>query len=166
MARIMKTDEFIRAVLGALPDRRVEGKKRLQKLVYFLSEAGADSEASFFLKNFGPYSAEVDNATAMLTIFGGLEESSKAVGTSDYLTTVYALPADSGDVSQLDPVLAGKLQSFNAFSTIELEIASTVRLFMTQGSQYEEAVRLTKNMKPTKATEKVLQKVPSILKVL
>lgn len=165
MARIMKTDQFILALLGALPERRVEGKKRLQKLVYFLNEAGADSDASFFLKNFGPYSAEVDNATILLTIFGGIEETSKTVGSSDYLTTVYSLPQNE-DAPQLETRLASKLRDLNQYSTIDLEIASTIHLFQKQGNSYEDAVRLTKNMKPTKANEKTLQRAPEILRIL
>ena len=166
MARIMKTEEFIRALIAALPGRKIEGKKRLQKLAYFIQEAGADGGAKFYLKNFGPYSAEVDNSTVLLTILGGLEETSKVVGKSDYLTTVYSLPDDDLDIPELPDQLKSKLASLDRFTTIELEIASTVRLFEQQGNQFEKAVQLTKEMKPTKASEKVLQKVPEILRVI
>lgn len=163
----MQTNEFILSVLNALPEHRVEGKKRLQKLCYFLKRSGSEFEANFALKNFGPYSSEVDNATALLAMFGGLEETSRTVGSSAYLTTVFSLPqAELDNSPYLDDRFRERLMKFDQFSTLELEIASTVDFFMQQQNSFDVAVGLTREMKPTKTTDYVLSKVPQVLDII
>lgn len=167
IGRIMSTEDFIRALLAKLPHNQVEGKKRLQKLVYLLKESGADVDATFTLKNFGPYSADVDNSAIFLTITGDLEESSKVVGSSGYVTTVFTLPVDEvTKAPELDPALVAKLSAFNSYTTIELEIAATVHYFESETKDRERAIALTRDMKPTKTRGAVVQKVPEILSLI
>ncbi len=43
----MHAEDAVLAIITALPDRRIKGKKRLQKLAFFLKSAGAKFDARF-----------------------------------------------------------------------------------------------------------------------
>lgn len=157
----MTLERFIQELIASTPKRRVEGKKRLQKLVYLLKNAGIDSGASFFLKDYGPFSREVENAADIMSIFGDLEETAETVGYNGYMATVYSLP----DAAQLEPDLkmSEVLSELERFRSVELEVASTILYFEGEGQDRETAVDSTRDMKPSKTTDRVLIAADKIL---
>ena len=162
----MRTNEFLLAVLCALPEHRVKGKKRLQKLTYLLKEAGAEFDADFRLKDFGPFSYDVADAAKMMTYFGEIDESEEEVGYANQLMTVYSLegkPECKGIENLIKDNLLIVLEEIDKFSTLELEVAATVRFLESEGLDRDAAIERTKALKPTKSREEIIEKVPDIL---
>lgn len=57
-------EDIVVAVVTAAPERRLTSRVRLQKVVYLLDRLGLDSGLAFDYHHYGPYSRELDNATA------------------------------------------------------------------------------------------------------
>jgi uncharacterized protein YwgA len=108
----------------------VRGKKRLQKLVHLWQASGVDIAVNFKIKYYGPYSREIDNSCALLSLFGDIEEKEIAAGYANYLTTEYSLPANY-PISELNIDDSAKqiLATLDDFGTIDLEVASTIVFF-------------------------------------
>jgi len=49
----MNAEGLILAILSELPEHQIRGKTRLQKLAYFVADAGA-ADVGFYLHNYGP----------------------------------------------------------------------------------------------------------------
>lgn len=157
----MPLEQFIKETVAATPQRKVEGKKRLQKLIFLLDQAGFKSGASFLLKDYGPFSREVESAADIMSIFGDLTEQPVKTGYSNYIAIEYSLPdAESVSPSKEMIDIVGFLDRFR---TVELEIASTIRFFEVSGISKSEAIRRTRQMKPSKSTERVILAATSIL---
>lgn len=157
----MPLDNFIKELIAATPNRRVEGKKRLQKLVFLLDDAGFDSGATFFLKDYGPFSREVENAADMMSIFGEILEKNVTTGYSNYIATAYALP--EGETVYPDDNLRSIVEFLEKFRSVELEVASTIRFFENEGLSFTDAVAATKEIKPSKSTNRVLDSAKQVL---
>lgn len=52
----------------------IQGRKRMQKVVYFLQQAGCPIDAEYTLHHYGPYSRDVANVTDVMVAEGLLEE--------------------------------------------------------------------------------------------
>jgi uncharacterized protein len=157
----MPLEDFIKEVIAATPNRRIEGKKRLQKLIYLLESAGFDTEASFFLKDYGPFSREVENAADMMSIFGELVERNVLTGYSNYIATAYELP-ENLEVHP-DDRLAGLVRHLEKYRSVELEIASTIKYFENEGQSLYQAIESTKAIKPSKSTDRVISAANEVL---
>jgi uncharacterized protein len=160
----MLLNQFIRQVIASTPEHRVVGKKRLQKLVFLLSDFGYEIDAKFFLKDYGPFSREVEYEADMMTIFGEVVEKDVSVGYSNYKATEYSLSDDPK--ADIDNAMSFYLKFFEEFRTVELEVASTIHYFIIEGRSREVAVELTKTMKPSKTTDRVLESASKILNYL
>jgi uncharacterized protein len=57
-------EDVVVAVIAAAPDGRLASRIRLQKSVYLLDRLGFESGFEFEYHHYGPYSRELDNATA------------------------------------------------------------------------------------------------------
>lgn len=161
----MDTSELILSILGTLPDHKIVGKKRLQKLVYLLIEAGAPCQAHYALKDFGPYSGEVERQTSLLSIIGLIEERDVQVGYANYLATAYTIPEPAFDAPKLKGNLQQCLTCLNDYSTVELEIASTIRFF-NKTTDLETAINMTADMKPSKAKPEVIKNALAALECI
>lgn len=158
----MDASELILAILRDVPAREVRGKKRLQKLAYLLKEAGVTTDAEFFLHDYGPYSTNIAQSASMLAFVGHVSESEEPVGASRTFVTVYR-PDDPPPGPRLSSAHRDLLRFLDQFSTVELEVAGTVRLFERKGYTREVAVARTQAMKPNKAIPLVLGKAEAIL---
>jgi uncharacterized protein len=162
----MTVDKYIKEIIASVPSKRVEGKKRLQKLVFLVSEAGFPVDAKFFLKDYGPFSRDVEIASDFMSIFGELIESSTQTGYSNYIATVYELPSDQIDSISPSEDFSEVVRIMDSFRTVELEIASTIRYFQDQGLPFSSALHETREMKPSKSTDKVIGRAKEILSYL
>ncbi len=158
-------DQFIKNIVSSTVDRCVEGKKRLQKLVFLVDDAGFDSGAVFLLKNYGPYSRDIENRSELMTIFGELVETQASTGYKNYRTTVYSIPDDDYS-EEIDYNFSSLVRKLDKFRTIELEIASTIRFFERHGNTYSDALESTKKIKPSKTIESIVTKANEILKIV
>lgn len=52
----------------------IKGRKRMQKVIYFLQQAGCPIDADYTLHHYGPYSRDVANVTDVMVAEGLLKE--------------------------------------------------------------------------------------------
>lgn len=160
----MDTEDFVKRVLYLAPGRSVEGKKRLQKLAFFCQQAGMISNAHFYLYDFGPFSADVARAVDMLVFSGEISEEDRLISNVGRYVKVFTLDdcifPDSDDDKFHD-----LMNELSHYSTLELEIASTIFYFEQRGETHEEAIGSTKNLKPGKSKPRVVAEADKLLSV-
>lgn len=161
--RMMDAEKLVLAVLGTIPSHEVRGKKRLQKLAFFAVNKGANSDVRYFLHDFGPFSPEVANATDFLSCVGEIAESEAQFSKTKRYMTVYRLANPSSEPERLPKEAADAIKQLNEYTTLELEIASTVLYFLRDGHSLNEAVDATKQLKPSKSLPKVIQRAQEAL---
>lgn len=138
-------------------DEGLKGRKRLQKMVYFLQAAGWDLGAEYSLHHFGPYSRDVAEASDDLVAMGVIDERDEQIPTngSSVLQYIYTLNPQRGTVSVEEAEsrspdaklganefreFAVRLQNENLWV---LELGSTIHFFYNSpsGGDWEAAVR-------------------------
>src|SRR5258705_142192 len=68
-------DRYQLAMIGSWADERgIQGRKRLQKVVFFLQAAGCPLDCRFTLHHYGPYSRDVADVCDEMVAAGLLEE--------------------------------------------------------------------------------------------
>jgi uncharacterized protein YwgA len=159
----MDAESLVLAVLGAVPRQEVGGKKRLQKLAFFAIQTGAKCNARFFLHDFGPFSTEVATATEVLSFFGAISEREEQLPKTKRYYKVYRLQDTKTELENLPEGASDALRTLSEYSTIELEIASTIRYYMNAGQAAESAIEATKKLKPTKSAPKIVQRAEEAL---
>lgn len=159
----MDAEALILAVLDAVPNHEIQGRKRLQKMSYFAVQTGTEANVRFFLHDFGPFSADVANAADLLAFLGDLEEQDVALGPTKRYSKRYRLADPQSVPARLPRESAEALRALNEFSTIELEIASTIFYFMSQRMNEPQAVEATKKLKPSKSQPKIISRAKDAL---
>lgn len=159
----MTPREAILAVLDAIPDHKIEGKKRLQKLVQLLKFSGAPIQASFVIHHYGPYSVSIAEAADELCLMNEINCKEEPRGSYGMFQAIYTLGKESRRIKQLSDKHKNILLKLNKYTTIELEIAATISLFRMEGLPEREATGKTKDLKPTRAIPRVLGKASEIL---
>lgn len=150
-------------MLDAVPEHKIQGRKRLQKLSYFAVQTGTKADVHFFLHDFGPFSADVANAADLLSFLGDVKESDVPVGPTKRYSKLYQLADPKAVPARLPKSSADALRALSSFSTIELEIASTIFYFMSQQMNEVEAIEATKKMKPSKSQPKIINRAKDAL---
>lgn len=158
----MELKDLILAIVGAT--EKVEGRKRLQKIVHLLQEAGTDVKADFRLHHYGPFSDDVVTASELLVLFGELEEEQEPAGAYQTYQYLYRLPSSASHRVNTD--LKRLIQALNKFSTSELEVASTIAFYESHGADHSTAIEKTQFMKPNKAIPPVIRKAEEILRLV
>lgn len=162
----LKTTEFVPALLRALPDQEIQGRKRLQKLAYLLKLGGAELEADFRLSHYGPFSRELAEATDLLTLGGIVDEVRQPSGVFQTFVSLYSLVADSGEEEILEEKAADLVRRLDKFTTVVLEVAATIGYLTEEGMESREALAKTKSMKPTKTTNSVIEQARESLDIV
>lgn len=131
---------------------KLRGRKRLQKVVCLLREAGCQMKTEFFLHHYGPYSRDVAEACDALAAAGLLEEStSQNPAGVEY---AYELSDRTGELLQqaaqhaeLGPALA-ELERYQPLArrlldedVAKLELASTIAFFHRTHRDWNSAVQ-------------------------
>lgn len=161
----MHTDDFVINLLANLPDRCIEGKKRLQKFAYLLKESGVELDSSFRLWNFGPYSTDLESATDFLTLFGDLQ-SGTAETAGGYLVNKYCLPKNSGPPNKFSSQTTNLVSQLDKYKTVELEVASTILYFINEGQVLDDAVKSTERIKPSKSTKNIVKAAIEVIEMI
>jgi uncharacterized protein YwgA len=163
----MDAEGLVLGVLAAMPNATVKGKKRLQKLAFFAKECGADASVNFRIHDFGPYSFEVSNAADTLSVFGYISESDEVVGSTHRYVKVYHLDNTSFIKDNLPESTAECLRKLNKYTSIELEVASTIRYFYAHESlDMQSAIDATKDLKPSKTSQPIVNRAIEALSEL
>jgi uncharacterized protein len=158
----MQIDEVILAVVETAG--KVEGRKRLQKMVHLLQVAGVNVPAEFRIHHYGPFSDELASVAGSMVLEGELEEEAEPVGPYDTYQYLYSAP--SSGRSRINSEMKALIQTLDRYSTVELEVASTIAFFEEQGHDRQEAIEQTKSIKPRKTTARVLRQAEEILSQL
>ena len=162
----MKPTDFILATLEAIPNHKILGRKRLQKLSMLLQHAGADLDAEFSLHHYGPFSSELAEAADDLFVDGLINEQRRSVGTYGMRQSEYSLSEPDEFEEKLQQPFDDLLLKLNEFTTIELEMASTIAFFERENGNRKKAVAEASSIKPTKAIPPVLEKAEAILETI
>lgn len=158
----LEATDFVRAIIASAPDHCVRGKKRLQKFAYLLTSIGAKSDANFIIWDYGPYSREIASAAEYLTAFGYLNETEEQVGQFRTFTSVYSSSEIEND-PKLEPKFINALSCLSNYSNIELEVAATIQFFIKSGKSPPQAIGQTKQLKPTKSSQAVVERSLEII---
>jgi len=157
----LSTDAAIIAALVGAPRNRIHGKKRLQKILAIAKDLGEQIDTEFRLLHYGPFSADVAAHADFLYYTGKIDCVEEQVGPNGYFTTVYTLSKGVEVPPQADRLQ--RIASYlSTFTTLELEIASTLSYFLRSNSATRAEAR-TIEFKREKASAQILRKAKDIL---
>lgn len=148
-------------------DAGFQGRKRLQKVVYFLQEAGCPLNCRFTLHHFGPYSREVADACDELVAAGLVSEIGGP--SSGNLQYNYALKLETRLALERTPDL--EMQRFRELGThlIEenlwsLELGATILYFHSQERDWSRALTQACEFKKVSASAEASEKSLALAK--
>ena len=130
-------------ILSWAGESGLQGRKRLQKVVYFLQQAGCRLDCRYTLHHFGPYSRDVADACDEMVAAGLIEEEARPQSWGTQYS--YKLAPRTGELlSQAND------QSMEPFSSLGadlisqdiwlLELGSTIQFFYGQTRDWAEAL--------------------------
>jgi uncharacterized protein YwgA len=125
----MKEREDVVAAVVAAAGGRLTGRVRLQKTVYLLDQLGLNSGFAYEYYHYGPYSRDLDNATADAKAFGLIEEDFDHRVSDGAMYSVFRLKADAKPEAFVgfDRGRAEELVSLFACTNVTvLELAATI----------------------------------------
>lgn len=124
----MEREDIVAAILDAAGGQ-LTGRVRLQKVVYLLDRLGLQSGFDYDYHHYGPYSRDLDSATADGRAFGLIEERHEHRQSDGAMYSVFELKGMATDEAfgRLGRVRAGELvQLFKQTNITVLELAATV----------------------------------------
>jgi uncharacterized protein len=145
-----------------LNGRRLIGKTRLQKSVYFLEALGVGFGFEFEYHHYGPYSEELAQFTDDARVLGLLKE--------DWHTSQdgaeYAVFSDTGawqaGEKSIDQKRRETLTLLKEYSAVELELAATAHFFQQKGDT-DRAWAETRERKASKISDSRVARAKTLL---
>lgn len=125
----MREREDVVAAVLAAAGGALTGRVRLQKAVYLMDRLGLESGLSFDYHHYGPFSRDLDNATADAKAFGLVEEEFEQRQSDGATYSIFRLKGQpkADAYGGLGAKRAEELaQVFAATSVTILELAATV----------------------------------------
>ena len=124
----------------------IQGRKRLQKVVYFLQQAGCSLDCRYTLHHFGPYSRDVADICDEMVAAGLIDESGEPEPYSGYMQYAYKLKPQT--VVLLEKTPETSMRSFRELgerligeNLWPLELGSTILFFFQQSNDWSCAMR-------------------------
>ena len=136
----------------------LQGRKRMQKVVFMLQAAGCPHNADFFLHHYGPYSEHVARLADEMTRMQLLTESARPAPNGlqysydlpnqirQELCALEATPQGQEWAGQLAP-FEEKAKQFLQADLRQLEYASTIVYFRRLGHDWAQAVEMAVSFK-------------------
>lgn len=121
--------EYVVAGVVAAAGGRLTGRVRLQKVVYLLDRLGLNSGFTYEYHHFGPFSRELDGATADAQAFLGLSEefAHRSIDGARYSVFSYSGVVDENVFGSVGRERACSLMgTFAATNVTVLELAATI----------------------------------------
>jgi uncharacterized protein len=153
---VMEREDIVTAVVAAAGGA-LTGRVRLQKTVYLLDRLGLKSGFEYEYHHYGPYSRDLDNATADAKAFRLLEEALERRQSDGASYSIFKLPPGQAAVAvderafgDLTPARARELvQLFAGTNVTVLELAATIDwLWRQEGyADWQSEVTRRKGMK-------------------
>lgn len=154
----MNLTKLLPAVVKTSPQGEVQGRKRLQKIVHLLELSGLNVEAEYYLLHYGPFSDEVASVTEDLVYEGVLAEDVESIGAYRTFQYVYRVGEYAASNYSLDKMENDLVSRLGRYSTVDLEVASTIGYFEAKGRSREKAIEDTKLLKPSKTSNELVMK--------
>lgn len=138
----------------------IQGRKRLQKVVFFLQQAGCPLGCQYTLHHFGPYSRDVADACDEMVAAGLIEEKIEPqAGITQYGYTLKPQTLEflrQVPQQQLQPfeTIAKQLINENIWS---LELGSTILFFYKQNGDWNDALAKACQFKKTEPANEFSQ---------
>ena len=127
------TDTWVHAIPALLIRGDVRGRKRLQKLLYFLQEAeGQPLGLDYRMHYYGPYSPTLDARIQLLAARGLVEETTPADGVSKFSLSAGAEAQLGRTPPSLHESIDRVLEHFGRLTPNAIELLATVH-FLAQG---------------------------------
>jgi uncharacterized protein YwgA len=134
----------------------IQGRKRLQKVVFFLQAAGCPLGSRFTLHHYGPYSRDVADTCDEMVAMGLLQEEVTANAAGAQYS--YRLTANAKqllvDTSAKDAARADAIARFRELGVRllgedlwRLELSSTILCFYQQSRNWDDALRRASEFK-------------------
>jgi uncharacterized protein YwgA len=134
---------------------QISGRKKLQKIVHILKEAGHPFDFHYRYHFHGPFSAELKGDIDALTNEGLLEEKAESAASSEFTTYSFSvcdrgleLLDDVFDTDDIDPPWATLANEMNQKSPRELEAISTLIFLYRQGRDDDQVREKFLSLKP------------------
>ncbi|MCD6348389.1 MAG: DUF4065 domain-containing protein [Candidatus Korarchaeota archaeon] len=150
--------QVVRYILRKL-EGSVEGRKKLQKLVYFVDSIHDIKELSFFMGIYGPYSRELDDLVMVEGDSYGI--SSKLEERGDYVVTIISLAREDKEKEvhlpeRLKGAVDEVIDKLGDLSASELELYSSVHYVATTTGERDpsEIWEILRMLKPSKGYSK------------
>lgn len=124
----MEREDIVAAVVVAMGGR-LTGRVRLQRTVYLLDRLGLNSGFDYDYHNHGPYSRDLDNATADAKAFDLVAETFDHRHSDGAMYSIFQSKTDAKDEAygELGRARAGELvHKFAGTNITVLELAATV----------------------------------------
>lgn len=138
-------------------DDGIQGRKRLQKVVFLLQQAGCQLECQFTLHHFGPYSRDVADICDEMVAAGLIQEDGgPQTGVMQYK---YQLKPQTREMlSQISEEQMTKFQKLGTSLTKEnlwsLELGSTILYFYGQANNWTDALTKACDFKRVDSADK------------
>tara|TARA_R110002073_G_scaffold240314_1_gene402001 strand:+ start:129 stop:686 length:558 start_codon:yes stop_codon:yes gene_type:complete len=161
--RALEAKQAILATLSSTDTREVTGKKRLQKILRLAKSAGYKIDADYSIRQFGPFSNDIAYGADLLAITGQIEEQERQLGAAGFFTTVYSLPHDTRSPIDVSSDFRDLIRFLDRYTTVELEVASTIGHFLDMDYELKKSVHKTKELKPSKTKGAILEKAKEIV---
>jgi uncharacterized protein YwgA len=130
-------------ILSWAGDTGLQGRKRLQKVVFFLQEAGCLLNCRYTLHNFGPYSRDVADACDEI-VAADLVQEKGGPATGDMQYTYTLKPATLQLLEQAPDTQMKRFQELGRELINEnlwtLELGSTILYFYRQSRDWQHAL--------------------------
>lgn len=141
------------------------GRKRLQKVVFFLQQAGCDLGCQYTLHHFGPYSRDVADACDEMVAAGLVIETGGPQGGA--MQYSYTLKPDIRDSVKMTP--EPQVERFHSLGKElielgiwQLELGSTILFFHLQNLNWDEALARACDFKKVRAEDGATQSALSL----
>ncbi|MCG0279051.1 MAG: hypothetical protein L5656_11115 [Thermanaeromonas sp.] len=134
---------------------QIHGRKKLQKMVYLLQEAGCPFKEEFNYHLYGPYSEELAIKVDEMKFLGLLEERIEAT-TSGYKQYIYSLSdlgrqylaATPKNTFRIPPYFEQFAKELARYDARTLELMATLRFLRKMNYSDSEASEYVKILKP------------------
>lgn len=145
-----RTIELIRLVMVC---GHIDGRKKLQKIVHILKEAGHPFDYRYGFHFHGPFSVELKGEIDLLTAERLIEEKEGATDSGAFPQYSYTASSEAAKLLKNVPCSdtpgwAELAKSLNAKSAQELETISTVVYLMRHGNTVDALSEQFKQLKP------------------
>jgi uncharacterized protein len=164
---MIEREDIVAAVVAAA-DGALTGRVRLQKTVYLLDRLGLNSQFKFNYFHYGPYSRDLDNATADAKAFDLVEENFEHRQSDGAMFSIFRLKGEAKPkpeaYGRLEPEKAREfVQTFVRTNVTVLELAATVDWLCHFEDHRQDWDREITRRKPVKVQGGRLEKAVALL---